>query len=198
MPFIAFLGCDGAGKSAVINGISKIYEVEGQQVHNGHWCPRPLRSSSSTSATEHASDPHRLKPKGEYASYAQLFWIWMNWWSGWFLELRAISKAGFLIYDRFHADLLVDPVRYRYGGNMKVASIFSGLMPRPDLVIYLDAPSDVLLSRKQEVSAAELEKSRQGYLKLCADHAGQYTVIDASQPLNEVIHQVRAVVSQID
>jgi thymidylate kinase len=84
---------------------------------------------------------------------------------------------------------LVDPKRYRYGGPMWIARMASHLMPQPDLVLFLDADPEVLLSRKQEVSADALAASRSSYLQLCASHP-RFRIIDASQPLAQVIDEV--------
>jgi thymidylate kinase len=94
-----------------------------------------------------------------------------------------------VIFDRYHADLLVDPKRYRYGGPMCLARLASRLMPQPDLVIFLDAEPEVLLARKQEVSQKALEKSREKYLELCKMHQ-RFRIIDASQPLEKVVLDV--------
>ena len=66
-------------------------------------------------------------------------------------------------------------------------------IPSPDLIIYLDAPPAVLLSRKQEVAASEIERQRQAYLNLTHDLQNAYT-IDASKPLPEVIDSVERII----
>jgi thymidylate kinase len=62
-------------------------------------------------------------------------------------------------------------------------------MPQPDLVFFLDAPPEVLLDRKQEVSREALEKSRERYLRLCQT-SDRFRVVDASQPLDAVTDMV--------
>jgi len=136
-----------------------------------------------------SDDPHGLRPRGRVSSVLKLGWLWTNWWIAWLLGLRASSRNGIVLYDRYHADLLVDPRRYRYGGPLCLARLASRCMPQPDLVIFLDAPVEILLSRKQEVAKVTLETSRGAYLAL-ATHNPRIRIIDASQPLQHVVGSV--------
>ena len=188
MPFIAFLGCDGSGKSAVIDGLKSLLEAEGHQVTLGHWRPKAFGTASST-ASQAADDPHGQSPRGFAASVLKLGWLWLNWWAAWFRHLRTNSRSGFVLFDRYHGDLLVDPIRYRYDGPMWLAKLASRLMPQPDIVFFLDAPPDVLLARKQEVPIETLVRSREAYLSL-AETNDKVRVIDASLPFEQVIQDV--------
>ncbi len=187
MPFIAFLGCDGSGKSAVIQGLSATLTNGGVQVHVGHWRPKALGRSDAASNT--ADDPHGQAPRGFASSILKLGWLWLNWWVAWLRGLRHRSQTGYVIFDRYHGDLLADPKRYRYGGPMTLAKAAIRLMPQPDQVIFLDAAPAVLLSRKQEVSAESLERSRTIYLRLAHAHP-RFRVVDASRPLADVVADV--------
>lgn len=69
---------------------------------------------------------------------------------------------------------------------MWLARLACRLMPQPDRIIFLDAPPDVLLSRKQEVPAERLEKARRTYLALCGGDP-RFATVDASQLLPSVI-----------
>jgi thymidylate kinase len=194
MPFIAFLGCDGSGKSAVIQGVAARLETEGHPVTLGHWRPKPFASSSGGTPSS-ADDPHGQHPRGVASSILKLGWLWLNWWVAWFQYLRRDSRHGYVLFDRYHGDLLVDPRRYRYGGPMWLARLASRWMPQPDRVIFLDAPPEILLSRKQEVSAQALAASRTRYQSLCGTHR-RFQVIDACRSLKQVIERTRRAVEQ--
>lgn len=189
MPFISFLGCDGSGKSAVLAQVTDRLEAEGSTVVRGHWRPKAFAAESSENALASADDPHGQTPRGVVSSVVKLAWLWLNWWLGWWRGLRNARRDGFVLFDRFHGDLLVDPRRYRYGGPMWAALLATRWMPQPDLVVFLDAEPDVLLSRKQEVSREALEDSRKRYLALCKKHA-HFVVVDASRPLVDVVDDV--------
>jgi thymidylate kinase len=186
--FLSFLGCDGSGKSAVIAGVSERLEAQDEAVTLGHWRPQALDGGNDAAAAT-ADDPHGQLPRGMASSVLKLGWLWLNWWCGWWKFLRKASRDGVVLFDRYHADLLVDPRRYRYGGPLWLARLASRLMPQPDVVVFLDAPPEVLLARKQEVSKEALAAAREKYLELCAGHP-RFKVVDASQPLESVIEEV--------
>jgi thymidylate kinase len=62
-------------------------------------------------------------------------------------------------------------------------------MPRPRLWVLLDAPTEILRARKQEVQAEESARQRQAYLSLVRKQRN-YVIVDASQPLGKVITDV--------
>jgi thymidylate kinase len=61
--------------------------------------------------------------------------------------------------------------------------------PQPDLVIYLDAPAEVLLARKGEGTVEALERRRQDYLQL-RDLVKHFVTVDATQPADKVVCDV--------
>lgn len=67
--------------------------------------------------------------------------------------------------------------------------------PAPGLVIFLDAPGQVLFDRKGEKSPEELERRRQSFLSL-APRFQRWVNIDATQPLETVYQQVYQTVRQ--
>ncbi len=60
------------------------------------------------------------------------------------------------------------------------------MVPRPDLVVLLDAPPEVLWSRKQEVAFEEVGRQREGYLRV-ARELPSAVVINATQSPSDVI-----------
>lgn len=187
--FIAFLGCDGSGKSAVIAGVVERLRAEGMHVSLGHWRPRAFEGENSPQTQSITDNPHGKPPRGFFSSLVKLGWLGFHWWAGWWQWLRRRSREGVVLYDRYHADLTVDPKRYRYDGPAWAAKLTSHFMPQPDKVFYLDAEPSVLLSRKQEVSQDALIKLRTAYTKLAKSHL-RFTIIDSSQPLDKVIESV--------
>lgn len=64
---------------------------------------------------------------------------------------------------------------------------------RPDLLIVLEAPAEHLYRRKQEGTLESLEQRRLEYRQLQSQFPHFY-VIDATQPLNAVVQQTRAII----
>lgn len=186
MPFIAFLGCDGSGKSAVIDAVARRVEEEGVDLERGHWRPSAIGSSNPDAK---AATPHDQAPRGRIGSIFKLLWLWCNWWLGITFRFRKANTKGIILFDRYHADLLVDPKRYRYGGSMRLARLASSLMPQPDLVFLLDAPAGILLERKQEIPIESLKTLRNKYLELQSQH-NRMVIVDASQGLEHVVKTV--------
>jgi thymidylate kinase len=63
------------------------------------------------------------------------------------------------------------------------------LYPKPDFVIFLDAPSEVLFARKPERTIEILESKRQEYVRL-REVMKNFAVVDVSQPVDSVVRQV--------
>jgi thymidylate kinase len=63
------------------------------------------------------------------------------------------------------------------------------LYPKPDFVIFLDAPSEVLFARKPERTIDILESKRQEYVRL-REVMKDFAVVDVSQPVDTVASQV--------
>ncbi|MDP4623684.1 MAG: hypothetical protein NWT08_00960 [Akkermansiaceae bacterium] len=192
MPFIAFLGCDGSGKSAVIQRVSEHLKSEGHAVTLGHWCPK-MKSDAASQSAAATDNPHGQKARGIVTSLLKLGWLLMKWRLAWAQRLGAASRNGYVIFDRYHGDLLVDPIRYRYGGSLGLAWVIHKLMPQPDHVIFLDAEPDVLLSRKQEVSREALEKGRMAY-RQAGERLRGFVEVDAGVELERVVSKVLKII----
>jgi thymidylate kinase len=137
-----------------------------------------------------AVDPHGQQKRSAFLSLAKIV-IWLM--EEWFANLFQDKKQALLICDRYYHDLLVDPIRYRYGGPRWAARLIGKLMPQPALWILLDAPAEVLQARKQEVSPDETERQRHAYLAFVREQR-QHKIVDASQPLDAVINDVNQAV----
>ena len=131
-------------------------------------------------------DPHGKPQRSAILSFAKiLLWLIEEWYANVFHE----QKQTLLICDRYYHDLLIDPIRYRYGGPLSIARLIGKLMPQPALWILLDAPSDVLQGRKQEVSREETERQRRAYLAFVKEQR-EHRIVDATQSLETVIADV--------
>jgi thymidylate kinase len=65
----------------------------------------------------------------------------------------------------------------------------SHFYPCPDLVIYLDAPAEVLFARKGEKTLQDLEARRQAFIRL-GKEIPNFVLIDGTQPLEAVYAEV--------
>jgi thymidylate kinase len=116
-------------------------------------------------------------------SVAALLFVILDWWIGYWTQIvRERAKHGFVVFDRHLLDVLVDPLRYRYGGPSWVARAACRIVPRPDLIVVLDAPPVVVQARKQEVTRSESERQSLAYRRLAAEVPGAHLVDAAVAP----------------
>lgn len=119
----------------------------------------------------------------------------------WFRVLVATgyrASGRIVIFDRhFFADYYhydVGPSRERRPLPARVHGLLlRRLYPKPDLVVCLDAPGEVLFSRKQEATPEWLESRRQQYLELAAV-VPHFVVVDATRSTEQVTGDVAAAI----
>jgi len=186
---IAFLGCDGSGKSTVLEGVKEHLANQDVEYRSFHWRPFYIGGGKSVSSAV-VNDPHSQPPHGRIKSIVKLMYLSVDWWLAWMFMLSPLKKKGCVVlFDRWHSDLVSDSRRYRYGGPRWIAKLWDRLLPDPDYLLFMDAEPDVLLSRKQEVGKEVLIQSRATYLKIVQSHKNG-VVVDASQPIEVVINKV--------
>ena len=72
-------------------------------------------------------------------------------------------------------------------------SILDKLYPKPSIVLFLDAPPEVLYARKREGNLERLENRRQEYINLSQIVKG-FHILDATQPIEIVTQQATDVI----
>lgn len=119
----------------------------------------------------------------------------------WFRQLVAwyYQACGYIvIFDRH---FYFDYYKYHIAGihaGQTLSDRAHGLMlnhifPKPDLIICLDAPAEVLFSRKREGTVELLEQRRQEYLRFQND-VKNFVTVDTTQPMDEVARQITKIV----
>ncbi|HET6202578.1 MAG TPA: hypothetical protein VFI25_07220 [Planctomycetota bacterium] len=126
----------------------------------------------------------RLNRLGEEWFRQALAWYW--------------QRRGFVVlFDRhFYADYWahdVAPNGRRSPGARLHGWLLRRLYPRPDLVVLLDAPAQVLFARKAEGSVELLERRRLEYLALAREWEN-LVVVDAGRPTGAVAGEVLEII----
>ena len=124
----------------------------------------------------------------------QLSEEWFRQGLAWYYQRR----GDIVLFDRhYFSDYYAYDIANRRGGLPLARRIHGFVLqhiyPRPDLVIYLDAPAEVLYERKGEGTLVALERRRIEYLQM-RDLVKHFVVVDASQPLDEVVRAVTEVI----
>ena len=84
----------------------------------------------------------------------------------WFKIFPRKVKSHFILFDRCFIDVMVDPVRYRIKISKMYIKLMHYVLPKPDIWIILDLPTEILFKRKQELDYETAEKLRYAYLDL--------------------------------
>jgi adenylate kinase len=91
-------------------------------------------------------------------------------------------KSNLVVFDRYFQDILVDPLRYRYGGPKWLSKLLSRFVPKPNLVIILEADPDIISRRKPEVSTDETRRQSAEYRELSFGHVTRVFVRTDTNP----------------
>jgi thymidylate kinase len=163
---MVLLGPDGAGKSTLLDGLSPSLGPAFRCQQMFHFRPGaavPIDDGPSTFL-----NPHDEPQRNALLSVLYLGAFCVDFWVGYVLRVRPqLVRSGFVIFDRYFYDLLVDQKRYRYGGPLWLLRALLRFMPsRKNLVLILDAPEEVVLARKQQLAPEELRRQRVEYREL--------------------------------
>lgn len=191
---VVFLGPDGAGKSSVVENVGPAL----LGAFNSWTClgfAPPILHAFSAKGPRKTDQPHALPERSLLTSLLRAAY-WFAYYTLRYPALRlALARSTLVLNDRDFLDILVDQKRYRYGGPLWLLRLIWSVIPKPDLIILLDAPPEVLQARKQEVCFEETSRQRNAYLSLVRSLENG-RIVDASQPLECVAHDVCGIIMQ--
>jgi thymidylate kinase len=185
---VAILGPDGSGKSSVIEQYLAALGPAFRQSACFHLRPHLLHGSAAGQMVN--TDPQGQKPRGTMASVAKLLFLWVDYVLGYYLRVRPrLLRSTLVVFDRYYHDMLIDARRFRYGGPGWLARLVATLIPMPDMILFLDAPADVLQARKREVSAEESARQAEAYRVIANSTVlrGRGVLVNAARPLDKVV-----------
>ena len=112
---------------------------------------------------------------------------------------RSHRRGEIVVCDRhFYADYLAHDVADRAGKPWPVrvhGYLLDRWYPRPDVVIALEAPPEVLLARKGEGTVESLRRRQEEY-RLLRPEVRRYATVDATRPLPEVVSAAAEIVRE--
>ena len=156
---IGILGPDGGGKTTMLEQVKEDICPAFRRISQYHLFPKNVSEGSVP-----VTDPHNQPKRGIFLSFLKLlYFVWLYNWGYLTKVLPKKMRSTIVIFDRYYDDVLIDPKRYRNGTPQWMVRMIGTFIPKPDLWIVVDAPSDVIQMRKQEVSIEETERQRQGY-----------------------------------
>jgi thymidylate kinase len=115
---------------------------------------------------------------------------------GYFNTIRPALKRNCLVVgDRWMYGYLVQPDALRFGGPERLARAVVRLLPRPDLIVNLSAPSQLIGMRKQELTASQIEQELLAWSSL---RMPNMQTLDASRPPQTIAREILGYVSNCD
>lgn len=190
---IALLAPDGAGKSTLAAALQADAGVRAQLVYMG------TNVEASTVGLRSTKWLHRrLKPKSgkpRLSKPLRLLLRPLNYFNRmgeqWYRCAYGVyqkRRGRFVVFDRYVYDAWIAQPASTGMKRLRRALLAWG-WPTPDLVVFLDAPAEILFARKGEHNVEWLEKQRAAYLGLQA-RLPQMRVVAATQSAEEVKREV--------
>lgn len=204
---VALIGADGAGKTSIAKALLESLPMPTKYLYMGinsdssnvvlptTRALERLKRSFATTASRPAGGYRSRKRQGVVGSIKLAGRLLINITEELYRQSvsRQYRRHGYIVlYDRhFRFDFEYDPAeRNAHSGcDLLHRWFLARLFPGPDLVIFLDAPAEVLYARKHEATPEWLEWRRQQYLKHGRDVAN-FVRVDAAQPFPAVLSQV--------
>lgn len=215
---VALIGPDGAGKTTISQKLLESFPLPITYLYMGinsessnrvlptTWLLRKLRKATGAPSDTHGPRDHRSltsKPSGNPVkrafktakSFASLGNKLAEEWYRQGLTWYHCRRGRIVLFDRhYFSDYYAYDVAPTSGTRPLARRIHGYFLdrvyPRPDLVILLDAPAEVLFARKGEGTLELLEHRRRDYLQI-REHVQNFAVVDASQPTDSVVRDVR-------
>jgi hypothetical protein len=149
--------------------------------------PRPRGNHIPTSAENRTRPPFPV-----WLGILRTLYVFVDFVLGWIVHVRPVVRGGgWIVIERGWWDLMVDPARFRLQRSTRLARLLSRLAPLPDLFLILEASADVVRSRKNHMSDADVMRQvRLWHTILPARVRRAY--LDASQPAEVVLRLAEA------
>ena len=175
VPSIALLAPDGAGKSTLASHLQTSFYLPVHPVYMGLY--------------QKTDSGHAQRRIPGISLLGRLLTQWQRYFSA----RSHQAKGRLVIFDRYTYDALLSPSHQLNNLRRFRQWLLAHACPAPDLVVMLDAPGEILYSRKREHTPAKLEQQRQRYLELQSE-IPQMIVIDAANSAIEVKKRVTSLI----
>jgi hypothetical protein len=186
---VLVVGPDGSGKTTLAGRLVEELKGRFEGTRRLHWRPSVLPQAGALlgRTVGNTSTPHAKVPHGRILSMLVLFYYWVDFFVGGWLKTWVLKRRGELVVmERGWQDIGVDARRYRLQVSPKLVFAMARPLPAPDLILVLEAPAAVLLKRKQELSASELERQVGAWRRVPFPRRSKVAYLDTSLGRDQV------------
>ena len=191
-PMIAIIGPDGAGKSTIISSLANEYSHA--RIKRVFLFNRNYKKSNTGGAIRNYAKP----PYSTAVTIVKLSIKAISWIIEYYTRIRPIQRSGTLIIgDHFYFLItLLDPLKARLSGPEFIRRFFYRIVPKPAYYVYLDAPLDIVYSRKQETTREELDQLINRHRNFLSSTPNTVSV-DANRPVKEIVVDISQIIDRI-
>lgn len=197
--YVLVAGPDGVGKSTLAAGLQEACGAFFHRKLHLHWRPGllPRPGSILGRAAGDVSRPHSRPPHGRLMSLALLGYYWLDFALGGLFQILPFrARTGLVVVERGWWDIAVDPARYRLTVSGKLVRLLGLLLPRPDVVLLLEASPAEVRARKDEL--AEDEIVRQSWVWRFAVPKGTNAKVVAGSAEKAIVSARAEVVARLE
>lgn len=199
---IGFTGPDGSGKTTVINAIIEEFSKVYSAIELFHFRPTIApnlgdaahKVKLKSEVDKDYSNPHRGVKTGKINSFIRLTYYSLDYILGYFIKIRPmLHKRNVVVFDRYFTDICADGRRSKIFLNPKFIYWFGKVfIPKLDYNILLTADTEVILTRKQELTAKGIDCINEN-LNYLSHKEGYYLILNNGSPseaVEKILNQI--------
>ena len=179
---IAFLGPDGAGKTAIISKVAQEFSKAFVSYETLHLKPK-LFFKKRYEKRGVVTQPHALEPRPTIIGLLKIL-VW-NFELAVYYYFTKRHNQTLAIFDRYMLDVLVDPQRYRLRDNFLIKKFTRTFLP--NLTIIVGTEPELATKRKGEITIGLARELTQAYTGLDKELMDRSVMVMNNSTLNMAI-----------